>query len=361
MPRAPYQVLVIPFRRMNDEILYCVFKRSDEGYWQWIAGGGEENEVPLDAAKREALEEAGIDENHVFMKLDSTVTIPAIGAIGRLEWGEDTLVIPEYAYAVEVQNETLPLSSEHDECVWLNYQNAMETLKWDSNRNALWELNHRLNHCTSDAADHSSVAQDRLSAQIRFVLEADKLKQVLRRSYITDGSRIENDAEHSWHLALMALLLSEYSTDPNIDLLRVLGMVLIHDLVEIDAGDTFLYDSAGTQLKTAREQEAAERIYALLPTDQSANFRSIWDEFEASKTAESKFARALDRLQPLLLNYSAKGRTWQEHDITYEMVMGMNPPIIAAGAPALESFVIELLNTSTERGYFRKPNIESKE
>ena len=192
----------------------------------------------------------------------------------------------------------------------------------------------------------------RLEQQMRFIVEIDKLKRILRRSYLTDGSRRENDAEHSWHLAVMALILREYASDPDIDLFRVLRMVLIHDLVEIDAGDSFLYDNTGAELKTKAEQVAANRIFALLPPDQAAEMRPLWEEFEAGVTAEARFSRALDRLQPLLLIYNARGRTWQEHGVTAEKALALNPPVIADGAPKLAEYARQLLLSAQDKGYF---------
>ncbi len=140
---------------------------------------------------------------------------------------------------------------------------------------------------------------DRLARQIQFILEIDKLKEVFRRSYLLDESRHENSAEHSWHLAVMAVLLWEHAKNPSIDLLRILKMVIVHDIVEVDAGDTFIYDEeGGGEAKTARELAAAERLFSLLPTDQAVNMRALWEEFEAGLTREAKFANAIDRLEP---------------------------------------------------------------
>jgi dATP pyrophosphohydrolase len=144
MSRAPFQILVFPFRILPDKkILYAVFKRSDTGYWQGIAGGGEDDETPLEAAKRESSEEAGIDPDNNYIKLDSFSTIPAVGISGLI-WGEDILVVPQYCFGVEVADKDLRLSGEHDEFKWLGYDKAREILHWDSNKNALWELNQRL-------------------------------------------------------------------------------------------------------------------------------------------------------------------------------------------------------------------------
>lgn len=162
---------------------------------------------------------------------------------------------------------------------------------------------------------------DRLTAQIAFIVEIDKLKQIFRQNVLTDGSRRENDAEHSWHMATMAVVLAEYA-DPATDLARVIRMLLIHDLVEIDAGDTFLYDAAAGADQMARERAAAERLFGLLPADQAQALRALWDEFEARETLDARFARALDRLQPMILNHHSQGGSWRQHGITADQVIG---------------------------------------
>ena len=144
MARAPFQTLVIPYRQTPTGVLYAVFRRSDGGYWQWIAGGGEDDETPLDAAKREASEEAGIPHDSDFLALDSRNTVPVVGVTGELTWGPDVLVIPEHCFGVKVQDEQLTLGKEHVEYRWVDHETAREMLHWDSNRNALQELNHRL-------------------------------------------------------------------------------------------------------------------------------------------------------------------------------------------------------------------------
>ena len=174
---------------------------------------------------------------------------------------------------------------------------------------------------------------ERLDKQFDFIREADKIKQIFRQSYICDGSRKENDAEHSWHLALMAVILSEYANE-EIDVLRVISMVLIHDIVEIDAGDTYAYDSTGNETKRERELSAAERIFNILPKDQALYMRSLWDEFEERITPESKFANMLDRVQPLTLNDASKGKAWTEHNVKLSQVINRNA-ITAEGSEEL--------------------------
>ena len=193
-------------------------------------------------------------------------------------------------------------------------------------------------------------AAARLEQQFAFILELDKLKQVLRQSYLTGKLRRENDAEHSWHLAMMALVLREYAAEPNINLQRVIAMVLVHDLVEIDAGDTFLYDAVGNMDKDAREQAAAERVFGLLPAEQCAELRGLWDEFEAGRTAEAHFARALDRVEPILLNVHTQGRTWREHQVTLEMALERNREPLMQGSPVLAEYMLRLIQDADARG-----------
>jgi putative hydrolase of HD superfamily len=173
----------------------------------------------------------------------------------------------------------------------------------------------------------------RLEQQLAFCLEIDRVKSVLRQNFLADASRQENDAEHMWHLAVMALVLAEHAASP-VDVQRVLSMVLIHDLVEIDAGDTFIYDDAARVGQAAREEVAAERIFGLLPPDQESSFRALWDEFEEGLTADSRFARALDRLQPLTENVAAGGGGWAVHGITADRVRQRNS-VIEAGSSSL--------------------------
>lgn len=190
----------------------------------------------------------------------------------------------------------------------------------------------------------------RLAQQIEFIVEIDKLKQVLRRTWLTDKSRRENDAEHSWHLGMMAILLVEHAQQPQLDLLRVLKMVLIHDLVEIDAGDTFAYDEAGARDKAERETAAAARIFGLLPSDQAAELRALWEEFEARQTPEAKYAAALDRFQPMLHNRRTQGKAWQEHGITADQVITRNRHM-AEGAPALWDYARQFVADAVAKGY----------
>lgn len=187
----------------------------------------------------------------------------------------------------------------------------------------------------------------RLNRQIEFLCEIDALKRVERHNTLLDGSRQENSAEHSWHLALFALVLTEYGD--GIDVIRVLTMLLVHDIVEIDAGDTFVYDTERQKDKQRREQQAADRLFALLPSDQATFLRSAWDEFEARNTPEALFANAVDRLQPLIHNGRTGGHVWRKHGITVDQVYGINRHM-SEGAPRLWQFARDLIDQAAARG-----------
>jgi putative hydrolase of HD superfamily len=206
----------------------------------------------------------------------------------------------------------------------------------------------------SEAAQN---AQPRLQQQIDFILEIDKAKQIFRQNYLLDCSRHENDAEHSWHLAMMAIVLCEYSKEP-VDVCRVVKMLLVHDLVEIDAGDTFVYDVAAHIGKEEREIAAAERIFNLLPPDLALEIRQLWDEFEARQTPEALFASSLDRLHPLLQNYNAQGGGWKKHNISAERVRERNRRIVD-GAPHLWRYAESLIDDAVAQGFIRAADANS--
>ena len=190
-----------------------------------------------------------------------------------------------------------------------------------------WTL---LSSCISDLEGERYMEKnqklERLEKQIQFIVEIDKVKNIFRQNYLADGERKENDAEHSWHIALMAYLLQEYSEKP-VDVSKVMLMVLIHDLVEIDAGDTYAYDAAGAETKRQREEAAADRIFGLLPEDQGKYFRELWEEFEAYETPEGKYAHLLDNFQPLLLNDVSGGLSWKEHQVKKSQIYKRNEKI----------------------------------
>ena len=190
---------------------------------------------------------------------------------------------------------------------------------------------------------------NRLDQQLSFVLEIDKLKTILRQTLLTDSSRRENSAEHSWHLAIMSFLLTEYATAP-VDILRVIKMLLVHDLIEIDAGDTFAYDVAGNADRAEREQRCADRIFGMLPEEQGRELRALWEEFDAFKTPESKYANALDRLQPLLHNARTEGGTWRIHSVARDQVYRRMEPIRTA-MPELWPGVTRIIEDACARGW----------
>lgn len=196
--------------------------------------------------------------------------------------------------------------------------------------------------------DGGSVVNERLKKQLAFILELDKIKKIGRQTYLSDASRKENDAEHSWHLAIMAVLLAEQANE-KIDVLKTVTMVLIHDVVEIDAGDTYAYDSAGNDSKREREEKAADRIFNILPTDQANYMRQLWEEFEARETAEAKFADTLDHVQPLLLNDASEGLSWREHEIKKSQVMKRNEKT-GEGSDALWEYARGIIQKNTELG-----------
>ena len=191
----------------------------------------------------------------------------------------------------------------------------------------------------------------RLERQLAFLVEADRLKGVLRQTTLCDASRRENSAEHSWHLALMAAVLAEHAA-PGTDAGRVMRMLVVHDLVEIDAGDTFAYDAGANVGREEREQRAAERIFGLLPAEQATELRALWDEFEARTTDEARFAVALDRLQPLLSNHRSGGGSWLAHGVTRTQVMRRMEPIREA-LPGVWPTVESIVSSSCAAGWIR--------
>lgn len=192
---------------------------------------------------------------------------------------------------------------------------------------------------------------DRLEQQLSFLLEIDKQKEIIRQTYLADGSRKETDAEHAWHIAVMCMILSEYANEP-IDVARTVMMLLLHDVIEIDAGDTYAYDEAGNATKKERELKGAERIYGLLPEDQRAYFRGLWDEFEAMETPEAKFANAMDKIQPVLLTDRAGGKSWTEHGVRQEQILKRNERT-HEGSEVLWDYIRNIIEKNTEGGFIR--------
>ncbi len=191
---------------------------------------------------------------------------------------------------------------------------------------------------------------ERLQAQVDFALELDRLKSVQRRTTLADASRLENSAEHSWHIALMAVVLAEHGP-PKLDVERTVRMLLVHDVVEIDAGDTFCYDETATVGKAEREELAARRLFGLLPDDLGQECLALWHEFESRETPEARFANSVDRFAPLLLNIATEGGSWRRHGVERDQVQRRLAPI-GDGAPALWEYTQRLLDQAEERGWF---------
>ncbi|WP_037297657.1 HD domain-containing protein [Ruminococcus flavefaciens] len=192
---------------------------------------------------------------------------------------------------------------------------------------------------------------DRLKKQLDFFLELDKMKNLYRQTYVLHENRRENDAEHSWHIAVTALLLSEYA-NKDIDINKVVKMLLIHDVVEIDAGDTYCYDADGNTTKAEREGKAARRIFGLLPDDQKKEYYSLWREFEDSQTNEARFAAVMDRIQPLMLNYTKGGISWQEHGIHKDQVMSRNADYFSE-SDELAGLIKSVLDDAQSKGWLK--------
>lgn len=189
----------------------------------------------------------------------------------------------------------------------------------------------------------------RLEKQMAFIEEIDKIKHITRQTYLADGSRKENDAEHSWHLALMALLLSEHA-EHEVDVLKAVSMVLVHDIVEIDAGDAYAYDAEAQKTQHARELAAADRIFSILPDDQRDKLRALWDEFEEAKSPEACFAHALDNTQPAMLNNASRGISWEEHSARLSNILRRNE-VTAKGSKALWDYSYSnFIRPSVEKG-----------
>ena len=192
---------------------------------------------------------------------------------------------------------------------------------------------------------------ERLRQQMDFCREIDKEKEVFRQSYLCSASRRENDAEHAWHAALMAVILEEYANE-KVDLLKTITMLLIHDVVEIDAGDTYAYDTAGLATQKEREEQAAERIFGLLPEDQKTELWGLFEEFEAGETAEASFARAMDNFQPLLLNNSNEGGDWREHDVCRSQIMKRHKKTYL-GSEVIGAYSEQLIDENVRKGNLR--------
>lgn len=198
--------------------------------------------------------------------------------------------------------------------------------------------------------------ETRLDRQFAFIKEIDREKEIVRQTYLADASRQENDAEHAWHMAIMTYLLADYSNE-KLDVAKTMMMLLIHDIVEIDAGDTFAYDDEGKKTQREREVKAADRIYSLLPEDQAKELRSLWDEFEEGETTEARFARTMDNLQPMMLNNASGGRSWKEHGVVLSKILERNKRT-ALGSEKLWAYAREnWLKPNVEKGIIKEDTV----
>lgn len=190
---------------------------------------------------------------------------------------------------------------------------------------------------------------NRIEQQMEFIKEVDKLKMIQRQTYLANGVRKENDAEHSWHLAMMCLILKEYANE-EVDVLKVMSMVLIHDIIEIDAGDTYAFDDKGYETKREREVEAANRIFSILPEDQALYMRGIWEEFEELNSPEAKFAQALDKIQPMMLNDATNGKSWEEHKVKISQILKRNEKTEEGSKDLWEYALQNYIDKNVKRG-----------
>lgn len=195
--------------------------------------------------------------------------------------------------------------------------------------------------------------QERIEKQFSFIREIDREKLIGRQTYLSDGKRKENDAEHAWHMAVMTILLSEYANE-RIDVLKTVTMLLIHDIVEIDAGDTYAYDEEAKKTQKDRERKAAERVYGLLPSDQGERLKALWEEFEACETPEARFARCMDNLQPMMLNAATDGKAWVEHQVELSQILGRNRNTHAGSEELWEYARKNWIDPNVEKGRIRE-------
>ena len=195
--------------------------------------------------------------------------------------------------------------------------------------------------------------QERLDQQFDFIREIDQEKTIGRQTYISDASRKENDAEHAWHAAVMTILLSEYANE-NINVLKTVSMILLHDVVEIDAGDTYAYDEIGKKTQRQREERAAERIYGLLPNDQRQKLLALWEEFEEAKTPEAKFAKAMDHLQPMMLNDATNGKSWLEHGVELSQILARNAHTVEVSKKLWDYAKTNWIDANVEKGLIKE-------
>ena len=341
----------------DEEGRLLLVREAETGLWQTIGGAVEPGESPAQAAVREAAEEAGV-----------VVEVTGIrGVVGgpqfRMTYPNGDLVsyVPTIFDAHLIDGKPRVDGDETIDVAWFTTGQVAGAALSEFTVALLSDpavaiLGHGAVRVMGSPDAHLQ-PQD-LSKQIDFILEIDRLKSVLRRTSLLDGSRRENTAEHSWQIALMAVLLAEYA-DPQVDINRVVMMLLVHDLVEIDAGDTFIYDEQARATQADRERRAADRIFGLLPQGQGQRLRALWQEFETRESPEARFASAIDRLQPLLTNYFTQGDTWKESGVIQEQVIARNQ-LIGLSSPQLWAYAQELIKDAVRQGFLRPANTDPR-
>ncbi len=340
-------VAVLPW---DEEGRLLLVREAETRLWQTVGGAVEPGQSPAQAALREAAEEAGV-----------VVDLTGIrGVVGgpqfRMTYPNGDLVsyVPTIFDARVIDGKPHADGEETIDVAWFTTDQLADAALSEFTIALLSDPTVAiLGHSTVRAmgSPDADLPAQTLSKQIDFILEIDRLKSVVRRTSLLDDSRRENTAEHSWQIALMAVLLAEYA-DPQVDINHVVTMLLVHDLVEIDAGDTFIYDEQARATQTVRERRAAERIFGLLPAGQDERLRALWEEFETQESPEARFASAIDRLQPLLSNYFTQGDTWKEAGVTQEQVIARNQ-MIGLSSPRLWAYAQELIKDAVRQGFLR--------
>jgi putative hydrolase of HD superfamily len=358
--RVGHDLLLLPSVAVlprDEEGRLLLVREAETGLWQTIGGAVEPGESPVQAAVREAGEEAG-----VVVELTGIRAVVG-GPQFRMTYPNGDLVnyVPTIFDALVTDGEP---RADGDETIDVAWFTTAELPDIDLSEFTIALLSDPavaiLDHGTVRVTGHLDAdrPQESLPQQIDFILEIDRLKSVLRRSWLLDRSRRENTAEHSWQIALMAIILAEHA-DPPVDINRVVVMLLVHDLVEIDAGDTPIYDEQACATQVDRERRAADLIFGLLPRAQGQGLRVLWEEFEARETPEARFASAIDRLQPLLNSYFTTGCTWKEAGVSREQVIARNQ-LIGLSSPRLWAYARELIEDAVRQGFLPETNTDRR-
>jgi 5'-deoxynucleotidase YfbR-like HD superfamily hydrolase/8-oxo-dGTP pyrophosphatase MutT (NUDIX family) len=358
--RVGHDLLLLPSVAVlvrDEEGRLLLVREAETGLWQTIGGAVEPGESPAQAAVREAGEEAG-----VVVELTGIRAVVG-GPQFRMTYPNGDLVnyVPTIFDARVIDGEPHADGDETIDVAWFTTAQLPDTALSEFTIALLGDpavaiLGNGTVRVTGSL--DTNLLPESLPQQIDFILEIDRLKSVLRRSWLLDRSRRENTAEHSWQITLMAIVLAEHA-DPPVDINRVVVMLLVHDLVEIDAGDTPIYDEQARATQADRERRAADRIFGLLPQAQGQGLRALWEEFEARETPEARFASAIDRLQPLLNSYFTTGYTWKEAGVSREQVIARNQ-LIGLSSPRLWAYARELIEDAVRQGFLPEANADRR-